>query len=75
MLLVMVGVQTVMASFYRLAGKKASGDKELLTDVLEDCDIGLQVPHAHEHLISLRTMDDINFSIPKLNPAQEDLLR
>ena len=28
--------------------------------------IGLEVPHAHIHLIPLRTMDDINFSRPKL---------
>ena len=35
--------------------------------------IGLEVPHTHVHLIPLRTMDDINFSRPKLNPAQEEL--
>jgi len=35
--------------------------------------IGLEVPHAHIHLIPLQTMDDINFSRPKLNPSQEEL--
>ena len=35
--------------------------------------IGLEVPHTHVHLIPLRTMDDINFSRPKLNPTQEEL--
>ena len=35
--------------------------------------IGLEVPHTHVHLIPLRTMDDINFSRPKLNPSQEEL--
>jgi histidine triad (HIT) family protein len=35
--------------------------------------IGLEVPHTHVHLIPLRTMDDINFSRPKLNPDQEEL--
>ena len=34
--------------------------------------IGLEVPHAHIHLIPLNDMDDINFSRPKLklSPAQ-----
>ena len=35
--------------------------------------IGLEVPHTHVHLIPLRTMDDINFSRPKLNPSQDVL--
>jgi len=34
--------------------------------------IGLEVPHAHIHLVPLNTMDDINFSRPKLSfPADE----
>ena len=34
--------------------------------------IGLEVPHAHIHLVPLNTMDDINFSKPKLTfPAEE----
>tara|TARA_R110002096_G_C14286329_1_gene697059 strand:- start:141 stop:545 length:405 start_codon:yes stop_codon:yes gene_type:complete len=28
--------------------------------------IGLEVPHVHIHLVPLRSMDDINFSRPKL---------
>ena len=35
--------------------------------------IGLEVPHAHIHLVPLRSMDDINFSRPKLNPSGEAL--
>ena len=35
--------------------------------------IGLEVPHAHIHLVPLNTMDDINFSRPKLTPSQEEL--
>ena len=35
--------------------------------------IGLEVPHTHVHLIPLRSMDDINFSRPKLNPGQDEL--
>lgn len=35
--------------------------------------IGLEVPHTHVHLVPLNTMDDINFSRPKLTPSQEEL--
>jgi histidine triad (HIT) family protein len=35
--------------------------------------IGLEVPHTHVHLVPLNTMDDINFSRPKLHPTQEEL--
>jgi len=35
--------------------------------------IGLEVPHTHVHLVPMNTMDDINFTRPKLKPSQEDL--
>ena len=35
--------------------------------------IGLEVPHAHIHLIPMNTVDDVNFSRPKLKPTQEEL--
>lgn len=35
--------------------------------------IGLEVPHAHLHLVPLNTVGDINFSKPKLKPSQEEL--
>ena len=35
--------------------------------------IGLEVPHAHVHLIPLNTMNDINFTREKLKPSQEEL--
>ena len=35
--------------------------------------IGLEVPHTHVHLVPLNSMDDINFSRPKLSPSQEEL--
>jgi histidine triad (HIT) family protein len=34
--------------------------------------IGLEVPHAHIHLIPLNTMDDVNFSKPKLKLDAEE---
>jgi len=33
--------------------------------------IGLEVPHTHIHLIPLKTMDDIDFSRPKLKLSKE----
>jgi len=35
--------------------------------------IGLEVPHTHVHLVPLQTMQDINFSKPKMNPEPEEL--
>jgi len=36
--------------------------------------IGLEVPHAHIHLIPLQTVQDINFSKPKLSPEKGDMI-
>ena len=35
--------------------------------------IGLEVPHAHMHLIPINSPNDLNFTRPKLNPSQEEL--
>ena len=35
--------------------------------------IGLEVPHAHIHLIPLNNVSDINFSRPKLTLSKEEL--
>jgi len=35
--------------------------------------IGLEVPHAHIHLVPMNSMGDINFSRPKLTPSQDEL--
>lgn len=35
--------------------------------------IGLEVPHAHIHLVPLNSMDDINFSNPKLKLPPEEM--
>lgn len=35
--------------------------------------IGLEVPHAHVHLVPLKTMADINFSNPKLSFSEEEM--
>lgn len=35
--------------------------------------IGLEVPHAHIHLVPLNTVNDINFTQPKLQPTPQAL--
>lgn len=36
--------------------------------------IGLEVPHAHVHLVPINSADDLNFTRPKMKPTQEELL-
>lgn len=36
--------------------------------------IGLEVPHAHIHLIPINSISDIDFSKPKLNLSIEELI-
>ena len=35
--------------------------------------IGLEVPHAHMHLLPINSANDLNFSRPKLKATQEEL--
>lgn len=35
--------------------------------------IGLEVPHAHIHLVPINSADDLNFTRPKLKPTPEQL--
>jgi len=35
--------------------------------------IGLEVPHAHIHLVPLNTLSDINFERPKLSFSEEEM--
>lgn len=37
--------------------------------------VGLEVPHAHVHLIPINTADDIHFSNPKLKLTKEEFLQ
>ncbi len=35
--------------------------------------IGLEVPHAHVHLVPIDSADDLNFTRSKLKPSQDEL--
>ncbi len=36
--------------------------------------IGLEVPHAHIHLVPMNTLSDMNFANKKLNLSQDELM-
>lgn len=36
--------------------------------------IGLEVPHAHLHLVPINTADDLNFTRPKLTLTKEEMM-
>ncbi len=56
------------------AKKVATGLKEAIPCLrIGTAVIGIEVPHAHIHLIPMNTMNDVNFSRPKMNPSQEAL--
>jgi len=35
--------------------------------------IGLEVPHAHIHLVPMQSVNDINFTLPKLSCSKEEM--
>ena len=37
--------------------------------------IGLEVPHAHIHLIPINTLNDMNFSKEKMSPTPDELAK
>jgi histidine triad (HIT) family protein len=37
------------------------------------CVVGLEVPHAHVHLVPINDADDLNFTRPKLKLSPEEL--
>ena len=58
----------VFAKKVAIAIKKAVPCKRIGVAV-----IGLEVPHAHIHLVPMNSMGDINFNKPKLKPSQSEL--
>jgi histidine triad (HIT) family protein len=63
-----------LAGLYVFAKKVAHGIKKVVPcKRVGIAVIGLEVPHAHVHLVPMNTMGDINFTRPKLNPAKEEI--
>ena len=60
---------------WKFAQKVAKGmDKVIPCERIGVAVIGLEVPHAHIHLIPLNNVSDINFERPKLN-FPEDVMK
>jgi histidine triad (HIT) family protein len=63
-----------LGSLFSFAQKVAIGMKTAITcRRIGIAVIGLEVPHAHVHLVPLHTVEDINFAKPKLQVSSEDL--
>jgi histidine triad (HIT) family protein len=64
----------ILAGLHVFAKKVAQAmDKTIRCTRVGVAVIGLEVPHVHVHLIPLRSMDDINFSRPKLRLSPEEM--
>jgi histidine triad (HIT) family protein len=64
----------VLAGLHVFAKKVAKAiDKTIRCTRVGVSVIGLEVPHVHVHLIPLRSMDDINFSRPKLRLSSDEM--
>ncbi len=64
----LLGEMHVFAKPIAIAMQKAIPCKRIGTAV-----IGLEVPHAHLHLIPINGVSDINFERPKMQVSQEEL--
>ena len=63
-----------LAEFHLFSKKVAKAIEKTIPCLrIGTCVIGLEVPHAHIHLIPLNSMGDINFSNPKLKLSKEEL--
>ncbi len=62
-----------MLSDLHLFSKKVAGaiKKSVECNRIGITVIGLEVPHAHIHLIPINSIDDMNFSRPKLSLSKE----
>jgi len=59
---------------WKLAQKVAKGmDKVITCERIGVAVIGLEVPHAHIHLVPLNNVSDINFERPKLKFSEAEM--
>ena len=65
---------TTLAGLHLFAKQVANGlDKAIPCLRVGMTVIGLEVPHAHVHLIPMNSMKDMNFNSPKLSPTNVEL--
>ena len=58
-------------TFAKLIGKKV--EKVVPCERIGIAVIGLEVPHAHIHLLPINSISDLNFSNPKLKFSDEEM--
>ncbi len=65
----------LLARLNVFAKKVAKGiEKSVACERIGVTVIGLEVPHAHIHLIPINSMNDMNFSRMKLKPERDELV-
>ena len=65
---------TLYADLNEFARRVAIGLKQAIPcERIATAVIGLEVPHTHIHLLPIHTMDDTNFSRPKLQLPDEEM--
>lgn len=63
----------VLARLHQFAQKVARGiRKATQCNRVGVAVLGLEVPHAHIHLVPMNAMSDMNFANPKLKPSREE---
>lgn len=63
-----------LSDLWKFAQRIAVGMKSVLPcKRIGTAVIGLEVPHAHIHLVPLQTVGDINFEKSKLSPTSDEL--
>ncbi len=61
---------------FRFAKKVAKAmDEVIICERIGIAVIGLEVPHAHIHLVPLNNVEDINFEKPKLKFSEEKMCK
>ena len=64
----------VLTDLHLFAKKVAKGiEKTVKCERIGITVMGLEVPHAHVHLLPMNSMSDMNFSKTKLAPTQEEM--
>jgi len=64
----------VLTELHLFAKKVAKGiEASVICERIGLTVMGLEVPHAHVHLIPMNSMSDMNFSKTKFDPSQEEM--
>jgi len=66
--------ETTYLGLWNFAKKIADKvEKAIVCERIGIAVIGLEVPHAHIHLVPINHVEDINFSAPKIKVSEEEM--